>query len=56
MLPDILRVIQAITISLAAGLLIGVVGRWEPNRWFGIALQVMILVAAAAAITHKLLP
>jgi hypothetical protein len=56
MLPDILKVIDAITISLAAGLLYGAVGRWEPNRWFGLVLQVMILVAAAAAITHKLLP
>jgi hypothetical protein len=56
MLPDILKIIDAITISLAAGVLYGAVGRWEPNRWFGVALRVMILVAPAAAITHKLLP
>jgi hypothetical protein len=56
MLLDILKAIHAIAIGLAAAVLIGVVGRWEPNRWFGLAVQVVILVAAAAAITNKLLP
>jgi hypothetical protein len=56
MLPDILKAIHAIAIGLAAAVLIGVVGRLEPNRWFGLVLQVMILVAAAASITNKLLP
>ena len=56
MLPDILKVIQAITIGLAAGVLYGLVRRLEPSRRLGLVLQVLILVAAAAAITHKLLP
>jgi hypothetical protein len=56
MLPDILKVIQAITIGYAAVVLYGLVGRLQPNRRLGLVLQVMILVAAAAAITNKLLP
>jgi hypothetical protein len=31
MLPDILKAIHAIAIAVAAAVLIGAVGRWEPN-------------------------
>jgi hypothetical protein len=56
MLPDILKAIHAIAIGIAAGVLIGAVGRWEPNRRLSVVLQVIILVVAAVAIANKLLP
>ena len=56
MLSEVLRAIQAITIGLAAGVLYGLIARLEPNRRFALVLRVMILVAAAVAITNKLLP
>ena len=55
-MPDDHRAIYAIIIGLAAVPLYSAVGRLDPNGPFGRVLQLLVLVAAAAAIIHTVLP